>query len=278
MLQTSHTYIDVANFHDVESRPAPHDLASARARRARCTASDLLRWSGLGGLADEATDALCYSLRQVPMLSTLIVEGQPLHHLYVVVAGSFKSTRTDDEGYEQVLGFALQGEMLGLDALSTQRHACGVVALEDSAVAALPLTDLLPHSSRLHAMEQLLWHAAGVELRNRAETQYQMSAPSTEVRLARFLLHLAQQQLALGHSGRQLNLRMSRRDIASCLGVAHESVSRALATLVQAGCITVNMREIEIVDPTAMHALQRVTRGAPRSRELRHAQAHMLAA
>jgi len=259
------------------ARLTPHDLASARARRARCTASDLLRWSGLGALADEQTDALLFPLRQVQMMGTLIAEGQPLHHLYIVVAGSFKSTRTDDEGYEQVLGFAHQGEMLGLDALSTRCHASGVVALEDSAVAALPLSDLLPHDERLHAMEQLLWHAAGVELRNRAETQYQMSAPSTEVRLARFLLHLAQQQLALGHSGRHLYLRMSRRDIASCLGVAHESVSRALATLVQAGCITVNMREIEIVDAPALHALQRVTRGAPRSRELRHAMAHTYA-
>jgi CRP/FNR family transcriptional regulator len=120
----------------------------------------------------------------------------------------------------------------------------------------------------------MVWHAAGQELCRRAETQYQMSAPSTEVRVARFLLDFGERQRQLGHSGRQLNLHMSRRDIASCLGVAHESVSRALATLVDAGCIHVHMREIEIVDADALRALQRVTRGAPRSRALRHAQVH----
>lgn len=250
-------------------------IVSARERRARCSASDLLHWCGMSAWVDERSDAQFFPLRQVPALSTLIVEGQPAHHLYMVVAGSFKLTRTDDEGYEQVLGFALQGDLLGLDALPSQHHASSVLALEDGAVAALPLGDLMAPDARLPALEHMVWHGAGLELRRRAETQYQMSAPSTEVRVARFLLDLGQRQRALGHSGRQLNLRMSRRDIASCLGVAHESVSRALATLVQAGCIEVHMRDIEILDAAALQALQRVTRGAPRSRVLRHAQAHL---
>ncbi|MBK8105248.1 MAG: helix-turn-helix domain-containing protein [Betaproteobacteria bacterium] len=95
----------------------------------------------------------------------------------------------------------------------------------------------------------------------RADTQYLMSAPSSEVRVARFVL--AQRQRALGHSDRRLRLSMTRRDIASYLGVAHETVSRALTALAQDGCIAVSHRDIEITDETGLRELQRMTRGRP---------------
>lgn len=243
--------------------------------RARCSLSDLLRWCGLPALVDRASDATWLPLRTVAAGSTLVAEAQPLEWIYAVVAGSFKSLRIDQEGYEQVLGFALQGDLLGLDAVSTLRHGCGIVALEDSAVAAIPAAVMRPghREGQLPAFEHLVWHALGLELRRRAETQYQMSAHSSEVRVARFLLELGARQRAIGHSGRSLNLTMSRRDIASCLGVAHESVSRALAVLTHAGCLLVHNRSIDILDVDELRSLQRITRGAPRSRAQRHAHA-----
>jgi CRP/FNR family transcriptional regulator len=70
----------------------------------------------------------------------------------------------------------------------------------------------------------------------------------------------------MGRSGRRLLLRMTRRDIASCLGVAHETVSRALTALAQTGCIVVSHRDVEIVDAQALREMQRVTRGNARPR------------
>lgn len=235
-----------------------------RRQPAQFSASELLRWAGLGELAGSATDRIAYPLRRVPALTMLFVEGQPLQHLYCVASGSFKCTQNDVEGYEQVLGFALHGDMLGLDAMSEQRHASSAVALEDSSVVVLPFTELLAASRQVPALERLLLHATGIELQHRGDTQYLMAAPSSEVRVARFLLHLARRQAALGQSGRRLRLRMTRRDIASCLGVAHETVSRALTSLAEAGCIAVSHRDIEIVDAAALHELQRLTRGAAR--------------
>jgi CRP/FNR family transcriptional regulator len=151
--------------------------------------------------------------------------------------------------------------MLGLDGLGSDRHSNGAVALEDSTVVVLPFAELQVLSHRLPALEQLLHKAAGTELLRRADTQYLMSAPSSEVRVARFLLQLAQRQRVLGHSERRLRLYMTRRDIASYLGVAHETVSRALTALVQDGCIGVSHRDIEVLDEMALRELQRVTRG-----------------
>jgi CRP/FNR family transcriptional regulator len=248
-----------------------------RPSTARCTASDVLRWSGLHALAGSDTDSVHFSTRRVHADGVLIHEGQTFEYLYCVGAGSFKGVQTDVEGYEQVLGFAFHGDVLGLDGLYRGRHGSGAVALEDSTVAVMPFLELVTASRRLPALERLLHHAAGVELRHRSDTQYLMSAASSEVRVARFLLHFAQRQNALGLSERRLRLRMTRRDIASCLGVAHETVSRALTALAQSGCITVSHRDIEIIDAPALHEMQRVTRGAPRGRSALRASHAMVA-
>lgn len=250
----------------MSARPDPaHGNEHRRAALTRCSASDLMRWAGLPALAGPATDGIMFSLRRVSALGTLIVEGQPLHNLYCVAAGSFKCAQTDIEGYEQVLGFALHGDMLGLDGLYGQRHASSAVALEDSSVAVMPFAELIAASHQVPALERLLLHATGAELLHRGDTQYLMSAPSSEVRVARFLLHFAHRQAALGHSERRLRLRMTRRDIASCLGVAHETVSRSLTALAHTGCIAVSHRDIEIIDADALREIQRVTRGNSRA-------------
>ncbi|MBK7459879.1 MAG: helix-turn-helix domain-containing protein [Betaproteobacteria bacterium] len=149
--------------------------------------------------------------------------------------------QTDLEGYEPVLGFATHGDMLGLDGLGRDRHASGAVALEDSSVVVPAVRRIAgaepPHPGAGAAAAP----ATGTELMRRADTQYLMSAPSSEVRVARFGAATgATPARALGHSDRRLRLSMTRRDIASYLGVAHETVSRALTALVQDGCIAVS--------------------------------------
>lgn len=227
----------------------------------RCSASDLLRWFGMPEATSGETDALRFAMRRVRANRSLVVEGQPFEHLHLVSSGSFKCVQTDLDGYEQVLAFALHGDLIGLDGLGQTRHGSGAVALEDATVAVLPLRELLAPSRPLPALETLLHNAAGAEVARRGDTQYLMAAPSSEVRVARFLLQFARRQQALGHSARRLRMAMTRRDIASYLGVAHETVSRALSSLAQADCIAVSHRDIELLDLDALQELQRVTRG-----------------
>jgi CRP/FNR family transcriptional regulator len=228
---------------------------------ARCTASDLLRWSGLPDFVSDQTDRMPFASRRVRADTALVHEGNPFEYLYFVCAGSFKCVQIDAEGYEQVLGFALHADMIGLDGMSRGRHASGAVALEDSTVAAMPFAELMSASRRMPAIEQLIQRAVGAELLRRSDTQYLMSAASSEVRVARFLLHFAKRQNALGYSDRRIRLRMTRRDIASHLGVAHETVSRALTALQQVGAIAVTYRDIELLNTRLLQDIQRVTRG-----------------
>ena len=239
------------------------ELQRARpaAAAARCTASDLLRWAGLAEHVDEQTDRMPFATRRVRADAALVHEGTPFEYLYFVCAGSFKCVQVDSEGYEQVLGFALHSDMIGLDGMSRGRHASGAVALEDSTVASLPFSEMMSASRRLPSIERLIQRAVGAELLRRSDTQYLMSAASSEVRVARFLLHFARRQNALGYSDRRIRLRMTRRDIASHLGVAHETVSRALTALQQVGCIAVTYRDIELIDTRLLQDIQRITRG-----------------
>lgn len=250
----------------VTADPQPGSAAGGSRSRsasaaARCTASEILRWAGLGELVSEHTDRMPFATRRVRMDTALVHEGTPFEYLYFVCAGSFKCVQIDAEGYEQVLGFALHSDIIGLDGLNRGRHASGAVALEDSTVAAMPFAETMAAARRLPPIERLIQRSVGAELLRRSDTQYLMSAASSEVRVARFLLHFARRQNALGYSDRRIRLRMTRRDIASHLGVAHETVSRALTALQQVGCIAVTYRDIEILKPQLLHEIQRVTRG-----------------
>lgn len=226
-----------------------------------CTLSQLLTWAGRGGDGSTLTDGIRFALRHVRAESTLVHEGQPFEALYLVSAGSFKCVRNDIEGYEHVLEFAIHGDLLALDALGGPAHASSVVALEDSAVVVIPVADLLALGREVPALWSLVLTATGTEMQRRGETQCLMSAARSEVRIARFLLQLARRQAAIGHSDRRLRLCMTRRDIASHLGVANETVSRALGMLADNGWIRVSHREVELIDPDALRDAQRMTRG-----------------
>ena len=159
----------------------------------------------------------------------LFHEGAGAEAMHFVRAGTFKIFRTAEDGYEQVLGFAGRGEVMGFDAISAGTHPTAAMALEDSSVFVVLLCDFFSLGQRISALDTLVHRAVSGALANRAELADVMAAVAAEVRLARFLLQLSQRMAACGQSPRRFHLRMSRRDIASYLGVAHETVSRRSA-------------------------------------------------
>lgn len=208
------------------------------------------------------TDEHMFSMRRIKAGTVLVREGSPFGTLYLVASGSFKCSQYDAEGYEQVLGFTLQGDMIGLDGLCEERQCNTTVALEDAMVAVIPFREFVRSGHELPALERLLHQSASRELRRKNVAQHVMAAASADVRLVRFLLEITSRHALLGFSSRRLRLRMSRRDIGSYLGVAHETVSRSLKGLAASGYIDIKHRELEILDREGLMLLQRNTRGA----------------
>jgi len=195
--------------------------------------------------ADETVPVALWRLREH---ATLLHEGGPAQTLYVLRSGSLKCIHTQEDGYEQVLSVALPGDLLGFEALHSGRQPVGVVALEDVTVYALPLNGLRALRQQCPALDHAMQLTLSRQLIRAASTAEMIAAVASDVRLARFLLWMSTRMAELGRSPLRMVLRLSRRDIASLLGVAHETVSRSFTTLADAGHVTVDNREVEILD------------------------------
>jgi len=221
--------------------------------------SDLLQLLGAGP-ADAGPSPVMVSLRRLHTGETLFHQGAHADTVYFVRAGTFKTFCTAEDGYEQVLGFTGRAEVLGFDAICMGQHPTAAVALEESSVYGLPMRDLLAPSARLPALHRVVTLAVSRALTYQSELADVMAAVAAEVRLARFLVQLSQRMAACGQSPRRFHLRMRRRDIASHLGVAHETVSRSFQALVKWGLLEVANREVGILDMDGLRSLSRSTR------------------
>jgi CRP/FNR family transcriptional regulator, anaerobic regulatory protein len=200
------------------------------------------------------------ALRRLEAGATLAHEGAPLQSLYIVRCGSLKCVRTLECGYEQVTSVSLPGDVLGFDGLHQGRHVVAAVALELSTVYALPLSELPSLRESCPALDAALQRVLSRQLARAAATADMLAAVASDVRVARFVLWMSERAAELGWSPRRLRLSMSRRDVASLLGVAHETVSRSFTALADAGMLKVSNREVEIIDRPQLQARARNTR------------------
>lgn len=222
--------------------------------------SDLLQLMGAAVGDAQAAAELPVPVRRLREGDTLYGENARAEAFYFVRAGTFKTYRTGEDGYEQVLGFAGRGEALGFDAIGMGHYTNEAVALEDSSVYVILLRDYFTQSPRNAALDQVVFRAISHALMRRGELADVMAAVAAEVRLARFLMHLSQQIQVCGQSRHHFHLRMSRRDIASYLGVAHETISRSFSSLAAWGLVSVDNREVEILDMEKLKAFSSSTR------------------
>ncbi len=246
--------------------PAAQQVVTLRERgtglqpAARMTLASLVEL--LGGQPDAVSlsmpDAL--SVHRLPRGTTLTHEGARAAFVYVVQAGSLKCFRSSEDGYENVVGFAWKRDVIGLEALGTGCYAFSAVALEDSRAVVLPLRELAELRRRVPALDAALHTRVAHQLVRVGELAEVMAALSADTRLARFVLQLSMRMAERGLSPRRILLRMTRRDIAKYLGLAHETISRSFGVLVRRGCVRVTQREVEIVDFDALKQLARSTR------------------
>ena len=180
----------------------------------------------------------------------LFRQGDPCRSSYAVRSGTFKTLIPGLDGREQVTGFQLAGDVLGLDGLAHGRHASQAVALEDSEVVVLPYGGDARGDPR--ALFEVLPRLIGRELVRKQKLAVLLSCMSAEQRLASFLLNLARRLEARGYSATEFHLRMTRSEIGSYLGLNLETVSRTLSSLHQRGVLDVSGRHVLLRDRQAL--------------------------
>jgi CRP/FNR family transcriptional regulator len=181
--------------------------------------------------------------------------GDKLQSLYAIHSGSFKTQILHEDGREQVTGFQMAGEIIGLDAISSDRHTCDAVALEDSEVCELPFDKLEELSREIPALQRHLHKIMSREIVRDQGIMLLLGSMRAEERLAAFLLNLSQRFAARGLSPTIFQLRMSRREIGSYLGLKLETVSRAFSHFQETGLIGVKVRSVEILDLPRLRSL-----------------------
>ncbi len=213
-----------------------------------CHLRDLCLPCGLGSPDVERLDGLKFGRRRVRAGETLYRGEDRFQFIYAVRSGTFKSSLNLADGREQVSGFHMAGELMGLDGVAHGRHASTATALEDAEVCAIPYTHLTELSAGSAGMQMVMARLMSREIVREHSLMMLLGSMNAEERLAAFLINLSQRLKARGYSPSEFHLRMSRAEIGSYLGMKLETVSRTFSAFQQQRLLEVDKRHIRILD------------------------------
>jgi len=197
-------------------------------------------------------DQVVGSRRRVKRGATLFRNGEKFSSLYAIRTGFFKTCIAADDGRDQVTGFQMAGEVMGLDGIVNDRHTCDAVALEDAEVCVMPFERLEELSREVNALQRHMHKIMSREIVREHGVMLLLGSMRAEERLAAFLLNLVQRLHARGFSQSELVLRMTREEIGSYLGLKLETVSRTFSKFVDEGIVEVKQRHVRILKTDAL--------------------------
>jgi len=218
--------------------------------RNRCSACSLRDMCLTSGLADSDTLKVEHIMthRRIARGEVLYNMGDKFNNLYAIRLGHFKTHQLSSDGVEQITGFQMTGELLGMDAISTDKHNCYAVALEDSEVCEIPFGRLQELFTLIPELLRHFHRTMSQEITRDQNTMLLLGNMQAEQRLAAFLVNLSARYKMRGYSATSFQLRMTREDIGKYLGLTIESVSRLFSKFKKMNWISIDKREIGIND------------------------------
>ena len=233
----------------------PLSLAGMKVACSNCNLRELCMPVGLNEEEMKRIDSLIATRRKVRRKTALFRTGEKFHALYAIRTGVFKTCVTAEDGRDQVTGFQMAGEIVGLDGIVNDQHTCDAVALEDAEVCVLPFDRIGELSREVGALQHHLHRVMSREIVREHGVMLLLGTMRAEERLAAFLLNLVQRLQARGFSRSELVLRMTRQEIGSYLGLKLETVSRTFSRFAEEGMIEVHQRQVRILDVERLHGL-----------------------
>ena len=197
-------------------------------------------------------DELVAVRRTVKRGASLFHNGEKFTSLYAIRTGFFKTTVNTEDGRDQVTGFQMAGEIVGLDGIVNELHTCDAIALEDAEVCVLPFDRIEEISREINSLQRHVHKIMSREIVREHGVMLLLGSMRAEERLAAFLLNLVQRLQARGFSKTELILRMTREEIGSYLGMKLETVSRTFSKFADDGMVEVKQRHIHICDADAL--------------------------
>ncbi len=233
----------------------PITLTSLKAACSQCNLRELCLPYGLSETEIAQIDHLVGGRRKVKRGHHLYRAGDPFEAIYAIKMGFFKTDILLEDGRDQVTGFQMAGEILGMDGIGTDVHTCNSIALEDSEICIIPFVQLEQLSREVQALQRHFHQVMSREIVRDHGVMMLLGTMRAEERLAAFLLNLSQRFTARGYSPQEFHLRMTREEIGSYLGLKLETVSRAFSRFQDDDLISVHQKHIRILDAGGLKRL-----------------------
>jgi len=222
---------------------------------ASCNMREMCLPAGLSAEDMQRIEGLVYARRRVKRGEALFNAGDAFGSIYAIRSGFFKTSVIDGEGREQVTGFCMGGELLGLDGLGAGRYNGTAVALEDSEACVLPFALVEELSRDIRPLQRQLHSVLAREIVRDHGVMMLLGSMRAEERLATFLLNLSMRFMRRGYSSSEFHLRMTREEIGSYLGLKLETVSRLFSAFQKDNLIEVQQKHVRIRDIAGLECM-----------------------
>jgi CRP/FNR family transcriptional regulator len=217
-----------------------------------CNLRELCMPMGLNDAEMQRIDEVVATRRKVARGDNLFRNGEKFNALYAIRTGFFKTCISSEDGRDQVTGFQMAGEIIGLDGIVSDHHTCDAIALEDAEVCVMSFDRIEELSREISALQRHVHKIMSREIVRENGVMLLLGSMRAEERLAAFLLNLVQRLHARGFSQSELILRMTREEIGSYLGLKLETVSRTFSKFAEDGIVEVKQRHVRILNPEAL--------------------------
>ena len=174
--------------------------------------------------------------------------GEDFTHIYAIRSGYLKSYCISEEGEEQITGFHLPGELVGLEAINTGVHIGFSEALESSHICSIPYNKLESLSSEIDGLRQQMFKIMSLEITHNYELLHLLNRKNADEKIATFILNLSARETYGKGLAKEFMLPMTRTDMANYLGLALETVSRIMGKLIKQNVISVDHRKVTLND------------------------------
>ena len=234
----------------------PHTSRRIKTQCASCSLKELCLPVGLQSVDFEKLDGVIKQSRRLRKGNYLYHSGENFQSIYAIRTGFFKTLVSLSDGRDQVTGFFMSGELLGMDGIDNHAYTNNAVALEDSEVCELPFNRLDELAQFIPSLNLHFFRLMSREIIRDQNVMMMLGNMNAEERLSTFLINLSQRLAARGFAANDFVLRMSREEIGSYLGLKLETVSRTLSRLHHDGIVSVEHKHIRILQPQVLRQMR----------------------
>jgi CRP/FNR family transcriptional regulator, anaerobic regulatory protein len=242
------TSVPVQTLHGSTQATRSTQRADSADHCSNCNMRQLCMPAGLSADQQQQLDTLVTTHKRVAKGESLYRESDKFEFLYAIRSGFFKTSVLIEDGRDQVTGFHMAGDMLGLDGIGSGEHSCDAVALEDAEVCVISFRQYEHLSRSIESLHAHLYKMMSREIVRDHSMMLLLGTMRAEERLAAFLLNLSERFTARGYSPREFILRMTREEIGSYLGLKLETVSRMFSKFHDDGLVNAQQKHITIIN------------------------------